>query len=341
MGARLGVVGLGRIGAFHCDTLAAAGGVSSLVVLDDRPDVTASVADRHGATAVTTLDDMLSAGVDGVVIAAATPAHASVLLTAVDAGVPVFCEKPLASTAVESAAVVAGLAGFDVPVQIGFNRRFDPAVAAAYRAVRAGDLGALHTVRSTTLDPAPPPADYIAASGGLFRDCSVHDFDTVRWIVGREVVSVFAAGTASDDPRFVAAGDVHTATTLLTFDDGTLGVVSNSRFNGRGYDCRLEVHGRADTVVAGWDDAAPVRNLDPAHGDRGPHPFPSATPHSFFMDRFAESYRAELAAFLDVVAGRRPSPCTPADALEVAWIAEAAAASLRRSAPVTLEEVRS
>ena len=341
MGARLGVVGLGRIGAFHCDTLAAAGGVSSLVVLDDRPDVTASVADRHGATAVTTLDDLLSADLDGVVIAAATPAHAAVLLTAADAGVPVFCEKPLASTAVESAAVVAGLAGSDVPVQIGFNRRFDPSVAAAYRAVRAGDLGALHTVRSTTLDPAPPPADYIAASGGMFRDCSVHDFDVVRWIVGREVVSVFAAGSNQGVPAVAEAGDVDSATVLLTFEGGTVGVVSNSRYNGRGYDCRLEVHGSEDTVVAGWDPHSPVRNMEAAQGFPHGEIFPADAPHSFFMDRFAQSYRDELTAFLDVAAGTRPSPCTAQDALEVAWIAEAATESLRRGAPVTLEEVRS
>ena len=148
---------------------------------------------------------------------------------------------------------MARLADSTVPVQIGYNRRFDPAYVAAYDAVRAGELGRLTTVRSTTMDPAPPPAAYVAASGGIFRDCSVHDFDIVRWIVGREVVEVYATGTDHGEAMFAEAGDVATAQTLLTFDDGTLGVVSNTRYNGRGYDCRLELHGSADTVVAGWD----------------------------------------------------------------------------------------
>jgi myo-inositol 2-dehydrogenase/D-chiro-inositol 1-dehydrogenase len=185
------------------------------------------------------------------------------------------------------------------------------------------------------MDPAPPPPAYVATSGGIFRDCSVHDFDTVRWIVGREVVEVFATGTDHGEAGFTEAGDVATAQTILTFDDGTLAVVSNTRYNGRGYDCRLELHGSTDTVVAGWDRNAPVRNLAPGET------FPEGTPHQFFMDRFAEAYRAELSAFLDVTMGRRPSPCTPHDALEVAWIAEAATLSLHQHRPITMEEVRS
>ena len=192
-----------------------------------------------------------------------------------------------------------------MPVQIGYNRRFDPAYVAAYDAVRAGELGRLTTVRSTTMDPAPPPPAYVAASGGIFRDCSVHDFDIVRWIVGREVVEVYATGTDHGEAMFAEAGDAASAQTLLTFDDGTLGVVSNTRYNGRGYDCRLELHGSADTVVAGWDASVPVRNLAPGET------FPHGAPHQFFMDRFIEAYRAELNAFLDVAMGRRASPCTP------------------------------
>jgi myo-inositol 2-dehydrogenase / D-chiro-inositol 1-dehydrogenase len=112
-------------------------------------------------------------------------------------------------------------------------------------------------------------------------------------------------------------------------------VVSNTRYNGRGYDCRLELHGSTDTVVAGWDSSAPVRNLTPGET------FPSGAPHQFFMDRFAEAYRAELGAFLDVATGRRASPCTPEEALDVAWIAEAATLSLHQHRPIKMEEVRS
>jgi myo-inositol 2-dehydrogenase/D-chiro-inositol 1-dehydrogenase len=134
---------------------------------------------------------------------------------------------------------------------------------------------------------------------------------------------------------FAETGDVATAQTLLTFEDGTLGVVSNTRYNGRGYDCRLEVHGSTDTVVAGWDPSVPVRNLAPGEA------FPRGAAHQFFMDRFADAYRAELSAFLDVATGRQSSPCTPQEALEVAWIAEAATLSLHQRRPIRMEEVRS
>lgn len=335
MGTRLAVIGLGRIGAFHAETLTGLPEVDDLIITDERPAVTAAVAAKLGARPVADIDAVLRAGVDGVVIAAATPAHAPLILAAVDAGIAVFCEKPIAGTVAESRQVVVRLVDCDVPVQIGYNRRFDPAFVAAYNEVRSGALGRLTTVRSTTMDPAPPPPAYVAVSGGIFRDCSVHDFDIVRWIVGREVVEVFATGTAYGETMFVEAGDVATAQTILTFDDGTLAVVSNTRYNGRGHDCRLELHGSADSVVAGWDRNVPVRNLAPGET------YPDGPAHHFFMDRFAEAYRAELSAFLDVTMGRRLSPCTPQDALEVAWIAEAATLSLHQRRPVTMEEVRS
>ncbi len=334
MGVTVGVIGLGRIGAFHSETLSTLPGVDGLVVTDERPTVTESVATKLGATAVENAAAMLASGVDGVVVAAATPAHAALVLACVDAGIPVFCEKPIAATPAESLAVVAGIESSGVEVQIGYNRRFAPAFAAAKNAAASGDLGWLHTVRSTTLDPAPPPLEYVAVSGGIFRDCSVHDFDIVRWIVGHEVTEVYAAGSNQGDPRFTEYGDVDTATTTLTFENGTIGVVSNTRYNARGYDCRLEVHGSDDAVVAGWDEQVPVRNLEAGTT------FPNGTPHAFFMDRFSSAYQVELSAFVDVIAGRIPSPCTPRDALEVAYIAEAATLSMHQHRPVRIDEVR-
>ena len=132
-------------------------------------------------------------------------------------------------------------------MQIGYNRRLDKAYLAAYEAVRAGELGRLKTVRSTTMDIAQQQRAYVAASGGIFWECSVHDFDIVRWIVGREVVEVYDTGTDHGEAMFTEAGDAATAHTLLTFDDGTVGVVYNTSYNGRGYDCRLELHGSTDT----------------------------------------------------------------------------------------------
>ena len=217
---------------------------------------------------------------------------------------------------------------------MGYQRRFDAAFAAVKRAVESGSLGALHTVRSTTMDPAPPPMDYIKGSGGIFRDCAVHDFDAVRWVTGQNAVEVYATGSVQGDPLFTEYGDVDTAAIVVRFDGGALGVVSAARYNGRGYDCRLEVHGFDDTVVAGWDQGAPVGNADPAND------FPTGQPHHFFMDRFTEAFRTELSAFVGLVQGGPNEGATVTDAVEVAWIAEAATESLRRGTPVSLESVR-
>lgn len=330
----LGVIGLGRIGAFHTETLSALDGLDGLVITDERTDVAQAVAAKHGAKAVDTVEELLASGVDGIVVSAATPAHAELTLAAVERGIPTFCEKPIASTAAESARVAAAITKSGVPVQVGYQRRFDHAFAAAKRAVDAGDLGILHTIRSTTMDPAPPPMDYIKGSGGIFRDCAVHDFDIVRWITGQEAVEVYATGTVQGDPLFTEYGDVDTAAVVVKFDGGALAVISNARYNARGYDCRLEIHGFDDSVVAGWDQGAPVRNTDPRND------FPQGPSHHFFMDRFTEAFRTELAAFVEVTKGGAIQGATVADAVEVAWLAEAAAESLRRGAPVRIEEVR-
>jgi myo-inositol 2-dehydrogenase/D-chiro-inositol 1-dehydrogenase len=330
----LGVIGLGRIGAFHTETLSGIDGLDGLVITDERTDVAHAVATKYGVRAVDTVDELLSSGIDGVVVAAATPAHAELTLAAVQRGLPTFCEKPIASTAAESARVAEVILASGVPVQVGYQRRYDAAFAAAKRAVDDGSLGILHTVRSTTMDPAPPPMDYIKGSGGIFRDCAVHDFDVLNWITGQRAVEVYATGTVQGDPLFTEYDDVDTAAVVVTFDGGATGIVSAARYNARGYDCRLEVHGFDDSVAAGWDQGVPLRNMDPRND------FPTGPAHHFFMDRFTEAFRAELTEFVQVAKGGPIHGATVADAVEVAWLAEAAAESLRRHAPVTIAEVR-
>ncbi|MGW7043435.1 Gfo/Idh/MocA family protein [Streptomyces avermitilis] len=331
---RIGIMGLGRIGAFHAETLSGLPAVTSLVVTDPFTDAAKSAAERFGAEVADSPEAVLAAGVDGVVVAAATDAHPGLVLAAVEAGVPVFCEKPVARTMREGVEVLEAVRDAGVEIQIGYNRRFDAGFVAARAAVASGELGALHTVRSTTLDPAPPPPAYVAASGGIFRDCSVHDFDIIRWVTGREVVEVYATGGNRGADYIAAAGDADTTAAVLTLDDGTLAVVSNSRHNARGHDVRMELHGFRDSIAVGLEDRLPLRSVEPGTT------FPAGTPHDFFMDRFAAAYRAELTAFTEVVAGRRPSPCTVADALEAGWIAEACTLSLHSHRPVTVEEVR-
>ena len=332
---RLGLIGLGRIGAFHADTLSTLPAVDSLVVTDFVPAVTKTVAEKVGAEAADSPESLISSGVDGIIIAAATNAHTQLIRAGVEAGIPVFCEKPLSGDIAEAAAIARYVNDSGVPVQIGYPRRFDPAFAAARAAVEAGELGWVHTVRSTTLDPAPAPRGYIEVSGGIFRDCSVHDFDTVRWVTGQEVVEVYATGSAKGDDvlrrirRRRHRSDIadlrrrrHRGGVEHPVQPPRLRRPAGTARHRRQRRRRLERHHpaaqpRARRQLAG----RPTGHLlhGPAH--RG---LPRRTP-----------------GFTEVVAGQRKSPCTVDDAMAVAYMAEAATLSLQQHRPVQIDEVRS
>ena len=329
---RLGLIGLGRIGSFHAGTLTDLPAVDSLVVTDLVPAKTKQVAERFGAEPVDSLDALLAAGVDGVVIAASTDAHPQLVLGAVDAGLPVFCEKPVAGSGAEGAALLRQLHGRDVPVQIGFQRRFDAGIAAAHAAVRSGELGWLHTVRSTTLDPAPPPRAYIASSGGMFRDCGVHDFDVLRWVTGSEVVEVYARGAVRVDPAFADAHDVDTAVITLVHENGCLTTIDNSRQAVYGYDQRVEVFGSAG-MAASENPLAHTGVVRTAAGAR------AAVLPTFFLDRYVPSYVREWEAFVRAVRSGDPTPAGAADARAPLVIGLAAWRSLREGRAVRVEEV--
>ena len=331
---RIGLAGVGRIGALHAATLRDLPEVDSLVVADPVPGRAREVADRLHVHLVEPADALFIAGLDALVVAAATDAHADLVVRAVDHGLPVFCEKPVAADLAGTVEVLKRVQGADVPVQIGFQRRFDAGYAAAREAVAAGRLGWLHTIRAGTLDPAPPPAAYVATSGGLLRDCSVHDFDAIRWVTGVEVVEVFTAGGNRGADFFRDAGDVDTAAVLLTLADGTLAEVSASRYNGAGYDVRLELLGSRGSLCVGLDDRLPLASAEPGVTAPAGPPWPG------FMERFRDAYRRELAAFVDVVAGRGKVACSMHDALEASYIAEAGELSRHLHRPVRVDEVR-
>lgn len=331
---RLGLAGTGRIGTSHAEILRQIDGVDSVVVADvdaERARVTAAKLDVDFAESI---DALFAAGVDGMVVTAATDAHPELIIRCVDAGIPVFCEKPVAADITGTLAVIDHISGSSVPVQIGFQRRFDAGYTAARAAVAAGELGWIHTLRATTLDPAPPPAEYVPHSGGLFRDCGVHDFDIIRWVSGREVVDVYALGANRGEQFFVDAGDVDTAAATLTLDDGTFALVSLTRYNAAGYDVRLEVLGSQGDLVVGLDGRVPLRSAEP-----GVPPLPGPA-YPGFMERFRPAYVSELETFVSVVAGKAESPCGAADALEAFYIAEACEVSRREGRSVTVAEVR-
>jgi myo-inositol 2-dehydrogenase / D-chiro-inositol 1-dehydrogenase len=330
---RVGLLGAGRIGALHAETLVGLAAVEALLVADADAARARQVAAKVGepAVAVCGVAEVFDAGVDAVVVAAPTFAHADLIGAAVRAAVPVFCEKPVALDVAGTRAVLDKVARAGVALQVGFQRRFDAGCQAVREAARSGRLGWLHTIRSCTSDPTPPGASYLATSGGIFRDCGVHDYDVVRWVTGREVVSVFATGANRGADFFAAVDDVDTAVAVLTLDDGTLAVCTATRYNGAGYDVRLEACGSAGSMVAGLDERTP---LVPAGGE------PAWQAYTGFADRFHDAYVAQLSTFLEVAAGRADNPCDGAEALEALLVAEAAELSRREGRPVTVEEVR-
>jgi len=331
---RIGVAGTGRMGAFHAETLAAVPRVESLVLADITPERAESVAAKLGVAAVPAPQDLFVSGIDGLVVATATDAHAPLIMAAADRGIPVFCEKPVAPDIAGTVAVVRHVERTGTIVQVGFQRRFDAGFAAARDAVRAGRVGWVHTMRAGTLDPAPPPPEYIQHSGGLFRDCCVHDIDAARWVTGREVTEVYAVGANRGADYFRDSGDVDTAGALLTLDDDTLVFVSATRYNAAGHDVRLEVFGSQHTLVVGLDDRVPLTSAEPGVD------WPTGPPYRSFIDRFHAAYVAELTAFTDVVAGDLDNPCPPADALETFYVAEACELSRLHHRPVRIDEVR-
>ena len=275
---------------------------------------------------------LLAARPDAVVIAAATPAHAELLHMAADASVPAFCEKPIALDLAATDAVIDHVKRSGIFVQIGFQRRFDAGYQAAKDAVRSGALGDVHVVRLATHDPAPPPEAYLAASGGIWRDLAIHDFDIAPWVVGRPVIEVFADGVAHE-PLFARHDDVDAACALLRFEGGILGVVSAARNDARGYDVRMEVFGLGDSVAVGWDERTALRSLEPGFEA------PARPGYTSFLERFEPAYRAELLAFLAALKDGAESPCPVTDARQALAVALAADRSCREHRPVRVEEV--
>ncbi|MGN2636747.1 Gfo/Idh/MocA family protein [Nocardia takedensis] len=329
----IGVAGAGRIGSAHAAALARLSEVERVLVADVDADRAAKLAADLGVEAVADVTALLASDLTGLVVATPTDTHPELVTRAVDEGVPVLCEKPLAADLAGTLSLLTRLEQREVPVQVGFQRRFDAGYRAARAAVADGRLGRVHSLRATTLDPAPPPADYLPHSGGIFRDCGVHDFDALRWVSGREVVEVYARGANRGDAIFAACDDVDTAHVVLALDDDSLATVALTRYNGAGYDVRLEVLGSHGNVVVGLDGRTPLHSAEP--GVPGPD-----RPHANFLDRFADAYAEELACFVRAATGQGPVLCPPRDALEAFYIAEACALSRRAGRPVAVAEVR-
>ncbi|MGZ4339227.1 MAG: Gfo/Idh/MocA family protein [Gaiellaceae bacterium] len=311
----VGVVGAGRIGAFHAETLRGLSGVERVTVADEQP----------GRGDLRTAEELVVAGVDALVIATPTETHAELLRLAAAAGLPAFCEKPVALELEVLDAVIAAVARAGILVQVGFQRRFDEGFRAARERVASGAVGKLLVLRAATHDPSPPSEEYIAGSGGIFRDLHIHDLDAVRFVTRQEIVEVYADGAVLETAWFAAHGDVDVAAAVLKLDSGALAVLTGTRHDPLGYDVRLEVFGTADSLVVGHDERAPL------HAPGAPAP----RGYRDFLDRFAAAYRAELGAFVETVRSGGPSACTLEEARAALAAAVAADRSRAERRPVT------
>ncbi len=329
---RVGVIGVGRIGSLHAAALAAHPEVDSLLLADADNARAAQVANRLGVEASTSVESVFG-DVEAVAIAAPTSFHAELIHRAADVDLPTFCEKPIALDLATTARVVDHVSAAGIPLQMGFNRRFDAGFRRAHEMVASGRLGTLYLVRTGTHDPEPPPPDYIPHSGGIFTDMHIHDFDAVRFVTGREVEEVYADGSVLISESFKRFDDVDVTATVLRLAGGALGIVSGSRHDPLGYDIRMELFGSKDSVAVGVDDRTPLRSLEP---DVPPPPGPA---YPSFQERFADAYRAELDAFMEMAQGRMESPCTAEDAQAALRIAAAAARSRAEHRPVRLTEI--
>jgi myo-inositol 2-dehydrogenase/D-chiro-inositol 1-dehydrogenase len=311
----------------HGRLLADQPAVDEVVVWDIDDGRAREAAGGIGGRAAPTLEDALR-DADATVVAASTDAHANLVRASVGRGLPTFCEKPLAFDLPETAALVAHVEASGVALQVGFQRRFDPAYREARRLVESGELGTVYLVRLIAHDHEPPPDDYIPISGGLFRDSSIHDFDALRWLTGQEVEDVYATGSVRGFPIFARYDDVDTAAAVLRLTDGSLGVLSQTRHDPRGYDIRMEIVGSRDAVTVGLGQRTPLRSLEPdAPALAGPA-------WQTFITRFEAAYRDELLTFVRVASGEAASPCTARDALEAMRISVAAGRSRAEGRPV-------
>jgi myo-inositol 2-dehydrogenase/D-chiro-inositol 1-dehydrogenase len=321
--------GAGRIGQIHASNIAAMKDVRLRYVVDVNAEAAQKLAARYGAKVVTEGDAFADRAVDAVLIASSTDTHARLAIAAARAGKAIFCEKPIDLSLAKVDSCLKEVEKAGVPMFVGFNRRFDPSFAALKRRLDAGEIGAVEQVVISSRDPAPPPPAYVKVSGGMFRDMTIHDFDMARWLLGEEPVEVFAMGECLVDRKIGAAGDIDSAMVLLRTASDRMCHINNSRRAAYGYDQRIEVAGAKGMLRAENIGETTVEHF----GARGTL---SDRPLDFFLERYADAYRAEMAAFLRALKEKAPMPVGAHDGRQALVLAEAALQSLKKKQPVKL-----
>ena len=331
---KFALIGCGRIGSMHADNIAANPRATLVSVYDVFGERASEVAARHSCKIAGSVEEILSDdAVEAVLIASPTDTHADLLEAAAKAGKAVFCEKPIDLDLDRVNQCAAVIAACEVPIQIGFNRRFDPGHRAARQALEAGKIGELHQVIITSRDPEIPPRAYLETAGGLFRDMTIHDFDLARFMLGEEPEEVFAIAAPLGDPELGAALDeIDTAMIILRTASGKMCHINNSRSAVYGYDQRVELLGDSGMVISGNRRPHEARLYTATQAE-------TAQPYfRFFIERYREAYIAELEAFIDAVEQGVPCEVGFEDGRRALMLAEAAYRSLQSGAMVKVEE---
>lgn len=329
-----GVVGIGRIGADHARTVRTVDGVGDIVLADVDPARAEAVATELGARTVA--PDKILDEVEALVITTPTSDHAEYIIAASERHIPVFTEKPVALDVETTKKVQDVVTRTGNLVQVGFMRRFDGGYANAKKRLAAGDIGELRRVNITMGDYPPPPASYIAGSGFLYKDCLIHDIDALRWVTGHEVVEVYTVGKNRGASYFGELGDIDESGGVLTLDDDTIATFQVTRYNGAGYDIRMELFGTKETLGVGFNTYTPITSAEPDFvfqqaGARFPN----------FYPRFTPAYKDEVREFIATVRAGGQSVATVGDALEALYVCEALGLSRAENRPVRVDEVRS
>ena len=329
---KVGLLGAGRIAGVHATAISSNPGSTLSAVSDYFPENAEKLATEYGSTVRTTEEIIADPGIDAVLVATSTDTHSDLIEAATAAGKAVLCEKPVDLSLERARACQASVAADGKPVMIGFNRRFDPNFSAMKAALDAGEIGKSELLSITSFDPAPPPVEYIKVSGGLFRDMMIHDFDMANFMFGEAPVSVMATGSSIVDPEIGAAGDVDTAAVTMTYADGRICVIKNSRRAVYGYDQRVELLGSEGLLQAqNMLENTVVKST--TSGVTG------AKPTYFFLERYMPSYANEWNAFVDALNGSTALPVTLDDGITALAMAEAATQSLKSGSPVRLADV--
>jgi myo-inositol 2-dehydrogenase/D-chiro-inositol 1-dehydrogenase len=328
---RFGLIGTGRIGQVHAASIAADPDAQLTRIADPFVDGALRIAASYGGTATDTPEDVFTAGdVDAILIASPTPTHVDLIARAIDAGIPVLCEKPIDLDIARVDALRPRVASSGVPVALGFNRRFDPAFAAVRARVAAGEIGALEQLTIISRDPSAPPADYVAVSGGIFRDMTIHDFDMARFFLP-DIVEVAASGSTTFDAGAAQHADFDTAVTTLRAASGALVTIVNSRHSAVGYDQRIEAFGAAGMLQVANAPTSLV-SLSTAVAVEAKPPY-----EPFFLERYAAAYAAELHEFIRLVRGETSTSPTFEDGRAALILADAAQRSATERVVVSVD----